>query len=94
MKNYYVYVVSNPSRTVLYIGVTGNLEQRAYQHKHKLVKGFSQKHGCTDLIYYEETSDVYEAIKREKQIKGWKRLKKDELIQLFNPGLKSLNLSL
>lgn len=90
MKNYYVYIVSNPRRTVLYTGVTGNLEHRSYQHKNKLVNGFSKKYGCTDLIYFDETSDVYEALTREKQIKGWKRIKKDQLIHVFNPGLKTL----
>lgn len=91
MKNYHVYIVSNPARTVLYTGVTSNLEKRVYEHQHKLTDGFTKKYNCSDLVFYEQTSDVYEAITREKQIKGWSRGKKNDMIQLFNPGLKTLN---
>ena len=91
---YFVYIVSNFKRTVLYIGVTNDLEKRAYQHKNKLVKGFSQKYNCTDLVYFEDTQNIYAAIEREKELKGWKRVKKDQLIQQNNPQLKDLALAL
>ena len=94
MKNYYVYIVSNKTRTVLYTGVTSDLEKRVYEHENKLTEGFSKKYNCTDLIFYEPTTDVYSAIAREKEIKAWRRSKKDELIQSFNPSLKKLNLEL
>lgn len=93
-KSYAVYIVSNQKRTVLYIGVTSDLEKRIFQHKHKYIKGFSQKYNCTDLLYFEETQDVYSAIEREKELKGWKRYKKDHLIQQNNPQLKDLSLEL
>ena len=69
MKQYYVYIMTNRSRT-LYTGVTNNLERRVYEHKHKLVPGFTQKYNITMLVYYEETTDVRVPITREKQIKG------------------------
>jgi len=91
MKNYFVYIVSNKSRTVLYTGVTSNLEQRLYQHENKLIEGFTKKYNCSHLVFYEQTSDIYEAIIREKEIKGWSRQKKNDMIRLFNSGFKTLN---
>ena len=70
MKQYYVYVMTNKSRT-LYTGVTDNLERRVYEHKNKLIEGFTKRYNITKLVYYEETNDVQSAIMREKQIKGW-----------------------
>jgi putative endonuclease len=70
VKQYYVYIITNTSRT-LYTGVTDNLERRVYEHKKKLIEGFTKRYNITKLVYYEETSDVQSAIKREKQIKGW-----------------------
>lgn len=93
-KNYAVYIMSNKKRTVLYIGVTSDLEKRIYQHKNKLIKGFSSKYNCTDLVYFEITQDVYSAIGREKELKGWKRVKKDNLILQNNPPIKDLSLGL
>ena len=69
MKQYYVYILTNHSRT-LYTGVSNNLQRRVYEHKHHMVKGFTSKYNITRLVYFEETSDVYAAIAREKQIKG------------------------
>lgn len=86
--------MSNKKRTVLYIGVTSDLEKRIYQHKNKLIKGFSSKYNCTDLVYFEITQDVYSAIGREKELKGWKRVKKDNLILQNNPPIKDLSLGL
>ena len=75
LKEYYVYIMTNRSRT-LYTGVTNSLRRRVYEHKHKLVFGFTQKYNITLLVYYEATPDVRSAIEREKQIKGWVRSKK------------------
>lgn len=87
---YYVYIMTNNSKT-LYTGVTNNLHRRVYEHKNKLIEGFTKKYNITKLVYFEETDDVSSAIAREKQIKGWLRLKKIELIEEVNP--KWLDLS-
>ncbi|MFH1620921.1 MAG: GIY-YIG nuclease family protein [Patescibacteria group bacterium] len=86
--NYYVYIISNFHRTVLYIGVTSDLHKRIAQHNNEGVQGFSAKYHLTDLIYFEEFSSVFEAISREKQLKGWRRSKKEELINKVNPKWK------
>ena len=91
MKQYHVYIMSNIART-LYVGVTGNLEQRVYQHKGKLVQGFTSRYGLTQLVYFTETNDIREAIAREKQIKGWTRARKVALIEEMNPLWKDLSL--
>ncbi len=91
MKTYYVYIMINKSRT-LYTGVTNNLERRVYEHKIKLIPGFTSKYNITRLIYHEEFSDINFAIEREKQIKGWLRAKKLALIEKVNPGWKDLSL--
>jgi putative endonuclease len=83
MKQFYVYIMTNKSRT-LYTGVTSNLERRAYEHKHKLIPGFTSKYNITMLVYYETTPDARAAIAREKQIKGWLRSKKIALIESVN----------
>jgi putative endonuclease len=90
MKQYYVYIMSNVART-LYTGVTNNLERRVYEHKHKLLEGFTSKYNLTWLVYYAETTDIREAITREKQIKGWMRAKKVALIEEMNPGWLDLS---
>ena len=87
---YYVYILTNSTRT-LYVGVTSDLVRRVYEHKHKLVEGFTAKYNLTWLAYYEETSDVRAALEREKQIKGWKRSKKLALVEGFNPSWKDLS---
>jgi putative endonuclease len=92
MKNFYVYIVSNAART-LYIGVTNDLERRMYEHKNKLINGFTKKYNLTKLVYYELTGDIRDAIYREKQLKGWLRIKKIELIEEDNPGWDDLALS-
>ncbi|MBI4496372.1 MAG: GIY-YIG nuclease family protein [Chloroflexi bacterium] len=84
MKQYYVYIMSNPART-LYTGMTNDLERRVYEHKHGLVPGFTSKYGLTQLVYFGVTADVRDAIAREKQIKGWVRQKKIELVTSLNP---------
>ena len=90
MKQYYVYIMTNSSRT-LYTGVTDNLVRRIYEHKNKLIKGFTQKYNITRLAYYEITSNVQAAIQREKQIKGWLRKKKIALIEAANPKWEDLS---
>jgi putative endonuclease len=90
MKEYYVYIMSN-KRGTLYTGVTYNLEQRVYQHKKKLIEGFTQRYNVTQLVYFESTDDVTAAIAREKQIKGMLRGKKIDLIKTMNPHLQDLS---
>jgi putative endonuclease len=90
MKQYYVYIMTNNSRT-LYTGVTDNLIRRVYEHKNKLVEGFTQKYNITKLVHYETTTDARVAIQREKQIKGWLRKKKIALIEAANPEWKDLS---
>ena len=87
---YFVYIMTNKSGT-LYTGVTNNLERRVYEHKHYLVKGFTNKYKIDKLVYFEETSDINAAIAREKQIKGWLRKKKIALIESMNPGWNDLS---
>jgi len=89
-KEYYVYLMTNKSRT-LYTGVTNNLERRVYEHKHKLVPGFTSKYNITKLVYYEAGDDINIAIAREKQIKGWLRAKKIALIESVNPEWEDLS---
>lgn len=84
-KQYYVYILNNHSRTVLYCGITNDLKRRVWEHKNDLAKGFSRKYQIHDLVYYEVFSDPESAIEREKQIKNYSRLKKEELILAFNP---------
>ena len=90
VKGGYIYIVSNKSRAVLYIGVTSNLYARSYEHKKGMGSKFTTKYNCTDLIYYEFFPSIDEAIVREKQLKRWKREWKDELIKTFNPTLRDL----
>jgi putative endonuclease len=89
-REYYVYIMSNAART-LYTGVTNDLERRVYEHKNSLTPGFTSRYGLTKLVYFESTSDVESAITREKQIKGWLRRKKIELIEAANPAWQDLS---
>ena len=82
---YYVYILTNSSNKVLYVGVTNDLERRCYEHKQKLIEGFTQKYNVDKLIYYEKFDSIELAIFREKQIKGYSRSKKDALINEINP---------
>ena len=89
MKTYYVYILSSETKT-LYTGITNNLIRRIGEHKQGLIDGFTKKYKVKNLVYFEETSDVEEAIKREKQIKNWRREKKEMLIKMINPKWKDL----
>ena len=89
---FYVYILTNKHRSVLYTGVTGNLNERLYQHKTKKNPGsFTAKYNVEFLIYYEKYSWIHHAIEREKEIKSWPRIKKLELIREINPNLEFLN---
>ena len=88
---YFVYMLTNKHNTTLYTGVTNNLERRLYEHKNKLVSGFSKQYNLYKLVYFENTTDVNSAIAREKQIKGWTREKKNNLVNSINPHWKDLS---
>ena len=88
---YYVYILSNAHKTVLYIGITNDLARRVYEHKAHLDKGsFTSQYNVENLMYYEVTSNPEAAIAREKQLKGWNRKRKDQLISKMNPEWKDL----
>ena len=89
MKTYHVYILSSRRRT-LYTGVTGDLQHRIYEHRHKLIEGFTKQYNVTQLVYFESTNEVHAAISREKQVKGWSRSKKIALIRSMNPEWKDL----
>ena len=88
---YYTYILSNKTNSVVYVGVTNNLERRIYEHKNKLIEGFTSKYNVNKLVYYVSSNDIKEAIAYEKRIKGWVRRKKNELIMSFNPEWKDLS---
>ena len=85
-RQYYVYIMTNKSNTVLYAGVTSNIERRCYEHREKLIEGFSKRYNIVKLVYYETTNDIVVALKREKQIKAGSRAKKIQLINGMNPS--------
>lgn len=86
----FVYILTNRRDTVLYIGVTSNLVKKVWEHKEKLVEGFTRKYKLTKLIYFEMFDSIEEAIKREKYLKGKRRSFKLDLIRAFNPSFKDL----
>lgn len=90
----YVYLLANKHNNVLYTGVTNDLIRRVYEHKNKLVVGFTQKYNVDRLVYFEVCSGIVVAIEREKQIKGWSRKKKQDLINTLNPEWDDLYRSL
>ncbi|PCJ86885.1 MAG: hypothetical protein COA54_07225 [Thiotrichaceae bacterium] len=90
-KNYYVYLITNWNNKVLYIGVTNNLERRLYEHKNKLLKGFTEKYNVNKLVYFEQTNNIESAITREKEIKKWRREKKNTLIESTNNKWEDLS---
>ncbi len=89
-RTYYVYIMTNIART-LYVGMTNSLIRRVLQHKQKTTPGFTSKYGLTRLVYFEQYDDVFAAIGREKQIKGWLRAKKLALIEEMNPEWRDLS---
>ena len=87
---YYVYIVTNKHNSVLYIGVTSNLEGRIFEHRERLIEGFTKRYQVNKLIFYEDYPEPRSAIAREKQLKGWRREKKIALIAKQNPRWNDL----
>ena len=90
---YYVYLLTNWNHRVMYVGFTNDLKRRVYEHQKKLVKGFTEKYNVNKLVYFEQTSDVTAAITREKEIKKWRRGKKNKLVFGINPSWNDLLIS-
>ena len=92
MEGYYIYIITNnKSNTILYIGVTNNLIRRLDEHKKKSIEGFSQKYNLTKLLYFEQFSDIKQALEREKQLKRWHRQWKINFIRKTNPDFEDLS---
>lgn len=89
-ERFYVYILANQRRTVLYIGMTSDLPKRVYEHKHKLVKGFTERYNVDRLVYFEVLESAEEAVKRERNMKEWKREWKEKRILEFNPEWRDL----
>ena len=90
MNNYYVYIMTNLKNSVLYIGITNDLRRRVYEHKNGIFEGFTKKYRVHKLVYVESCHDIKDAIRREKQLKGWIREKKIALIESVNPEWKEI----
>ena len=88
---YYVYILANVTNEIVYTGVTNNLGRRMIEHKNGAYDGFTKKYHIHKLVFYAEYSEVLDAISKEKQIKGWRREKKDKLINSFNPNWEDLS---
>jgi len=86
----YIYILTNATNKVLYVGVTNNLVRRVYEHKQKMVEGFSSRYHLNKLVYYEQFDDIAKAIEREKVLKKWNRLWKEYLINKLNPSWRDL----
>jgi len=94
MKSYYVYIMTNKTRTTIYIGMTNDLAKRVYQHQQGEMEGFTKDYRLNRLVYYEVYNDVHDAIAREKQLKRWRREKKNTLIEQQNPRWVDLSIEL
>jgi putative endonuclease len=88
--HYYVYILTNQNNKVMYVGMTNNLQRRLFEHKNKLNAGFTKKYNVDKLVYFEESSSVDVALNREKEIKKWRREKKNRLVELVNPEWRDL----
>ena len=88
---YYIYILTSHNNKVMYIGMTNNLERRIYEHKHKLIDGFTKQYNVEKLVYFEVINDVNAAIHREKEIKKWRREKKNNLVVKQNPDWSDLS---
>ena len=87
---YYVYILTNKTDQVMYIGVTNDIVRRVYEHRNHMIDGFTAKYNVTKLVYVESAPDVRDAIQREKQLKGWTRAKKNALVETVNPKWEDL----
>lgn len=94
MRDLFVYMMTNKSRVVLYTGVTNDLERRVWEHVNHAVKGFTSRYHVDRLVYYEIHSRAIDAVQREKEIKGWRREKKNDLVNSMNPQWNDLALAL
>ena len=90
MKDYYGYIMTNRYNNVMYIGITNDLKRRVYEHKTGVFEGFTKKYDVHKLVYFEKCHEVTDAIKREKQLKSWRREKKNALVEEVNPDWKEL----
>ena len=93
-RSYYVYLLTNWNNRVMYVGVTNDLKRRVYEHQKKLVQGFTQRYNVHKLVYYEQTNDIVSALTREKEIKKWRREKKNNLVVSSNPEWRDLSAQL
>ena len=91
MNDYFVYIMTNNHGNVMYIGVTNDLDRRVKEHRSGLVDGFTKQYNVHKLVYFEQMGDIEAAIAREKQLKGWRREKKDRLVESMNPEWKNLS---
>ncbi len=91
MNNYYVYIMTNKSNTVLYIGVTNDIERRVAEHKSHTIAGFTAKYNVDKCVYVEQCGDINDALQREKQLKSWSRAKKFALLHEHNPQMEDLS---
>ncbi len=89
--HYFVYLLTSWDGNVMYVGITNDLQRRVSEHKNKLLSGFTKRYNVDRLVYFEETNDVNAAILREKEIKKWRREKKDKLVAVINPEWKDLS---
>ena len=92
--NYYVYLLTNWNNKVIYVGVTNDLRRRLAEHKNKSIPGFTSRYNVTKLVYFEHVTNVQQAIAREKEIKKWRREKKNRLVESMNPEWKDLSAEL
>ena len=88
---YYIYILTSKENTAMYIGVTSNLQKRLCEHKSEQMDGYTKKYHVHKLVYFEEFSEVTDAIAREKQLKGWNRSKKNRLVETQNPNWDDLS---
>ena len=91
MQAFYVYMMTNRSRVVLYTGITNSLMRRVWQHQNGEIEGFTKTYEVNLLVYYERYNDPRDAIAREKEIKGWRRAKKNALVETMNPNWADLS---
>jgi len=94
MKQYFVYILTNKSNKVLYVGMTNDLRRRLFEHKAKLIQGFTKKYNLNKLVYFENFIRAEDAISAEKKIKGWLRIKKINLIKSENPEWRDLSIEI